>query len=203
MIGLGQSGLQCTKVTEASAYRLQVIAAGGNFAQPLIDATDLKDCQLPAQALAALPKGAYQWRAASIRTLANGQADQGPFAAAQNIKLAAVPPSPSADSLQLSGGQGEGSRSIRWAGEEGYRYHLVVASEQSFAAPLVDTWLDQPQWNTQELPAGSYYVQMQVQDGNGLRSNFSAARQFQTGNSVVSGDGQTMTAGDGSRLQRQ
>ena len=44
---------------------------------------------------------------------------------------------------------------------------------------------------------------MQIEDQNGLRSNFSTARQFQTGNWVTTGDGQSMTSGDGSRLMRQ
>ncbi|PIG00353.1 FecR domain-containing protein [Comamonas sp. 26] len=199
-IGLGQRGLQCTKVTEASAYRIQVASAAGNFSQPLLDASDLKDCILPADALAKLPVGEYQWRVASIRTLSNGQLDAGPFAAPQKMKLAQAPKSLD---LQLDGGAGEGSRSIRWAGEEGQRYHIVVASEPGFATPVVDTWITQPQWSTQDLPAGAYYLQMQVEDRNGLRSNFSAARQFQTGNWVTSAEGQTLTSGDGSHLTRQ
>lgn len=199
-VGLGQRGLQCTKVTEASAYRIQVADAAGNFAQPLLDAGDLKDCTLPADALAKLPVGEYQWRIASIRTLSNGQRDAGPFAAAQKLKLAQAPKSPD---LQLDGSAGEGSRNIRWAGEEGQRYRIVVASEPGFATPVVDTWITQPQWGTQDLPVGAYYLQMQVEDSNGLRSNFSAARQFQTGNSVTSVEGQTLTSGDGSRLMRQ
>ena len=199
-IGLGQHGLQCTKVAEASAYRIQVSAADGSFAQPVIDASDLKDCTLPASALAKLPAGSYQWRVGSIRTLNNGQPDAGPFAAPQTLKLAQAPQSPE---LQMGGSPGEGSRNIRWQGEEGMRYHIVVASEPGFAAPMVDTWVTQPQWSTQDLPAGSYYLQMQVEDANGLRSNFSTARQFQTGNWVTSAEGQTLTSGDGSRLMRQ
>ncbi|WP_370627567.1 FecR domain-containing protein [Comamonas sp. Y33R10-2] len=200
IIGLGQHGLRCTQVTEASAYRIQVTDAAGNFAQPLLDAADLKDCSLPANELAKLPVGDYQWRVASIRTLSNGQIDLGPFAAPQKMKLANAPKSPD---LQLDGSAGEGSRNIRWAGEEGQRFRIVVASEPSFEKPAIDTWVTQPQWSTQDLPAGSYYLQMQVEDSNGLRSNFSAARQFQTGNSVTSVEGQTLTSGDGSRLMRQ
>lgn len=199
-IGLGQHGLQCTKVAEASAYRIQVSAADGSFAQPVIDAGDLKDCALPASALAKLSAGTYQWRVGSIRTLNNGQPDAGPFAAPQTLKLAQAPQSPE---LQMGGSPGEGSRNIRWPGEEGQRYRIVVASEPGFAAPLVDTWVTQPQWSTEGLPAGTHYLQMQIEDANGLRSNFSAARQFHTGNWVTSAEGQTLTSGDGSRLMRQ
>lgn len=93
--------------------------------QPLLDASDLQDCTLPADALAKLPVGEYQWRVASIRTLSNGQLDAGPFAAPQKIER---PRAPKSLDLQLDGSAGEGSRSIRWAGEEGQRYHIVVAS---------------------------------------------------------------------------
>ena len=44
---------------------------------------------------------------------------------------------------------------------------------------------------------------MQVEDSNGLRSNFTPARQFQTGNWVTTGDGQSLSSGDGVRLMRQ
>lgn len=203
IIGLGQGSLNCTKVEEASAYRIQVVAADGGFAQPLVDVSALRDCALPADALARLAPGTYRWRAASQRTLADGNIDQGPFAAAQAMKLARPPAQLSSDALQLGGGPGEGSRTIRWSGEEGHRYHVVVASEPGFAAPLVDTWVDQPQWSPQDLPSGAYYLRLQVQDSNGLRSNFSAARQFQAGSWVTDGSGQMLTSGDGTRLQRQ
>lgn len=199
-VGQGQNGLKCTQVAEASAYRIQVIAANGNFAQPLIDAGELKDCALPAEALAKLPVGEYLWRVGSIRTLGNGQPDAGPFAAPQKMKLALAPQSPE---LQIGGAPGEGSSLIHWAGEEGQRYRIVVASDTGFAAPLVDTWVTQPQWSTQELAPGTYYLQMQVEDANGLRSNLSAARQFQTGSWVTSSEGQALTSGDGLRLMRQ
>lgn len=199
-IGLGQRGLQCTQVTEASAYRIQLASAAGSFNQPLIDAGPLKDCSLAADMLTKLPAGQYQWRVASIRTLSNGQPDLGPFAAPQKMTLAHAPQSPE---LQMGGSAGEGSRNISWAGEQGQRYRIVVASEPGFANPVIDTWLTQPQWSTQELPAGFYYLQMQVEDSNGLRSNLSTARQFQTGNWVTSVDGQTLTSGDGVRLMRQ
>ena len=200
VVGLGQRGLQCTKVHEATAYRIQVIAAGGNFAQPALDTGAITDCALSADTLAKLGAGEYLWRVASIRTLSNGQQDLGPFATPQKMKLAQAPKSPE---LQLGGGAGEGVSKIRWAGEEGQRYRIVVASQPDFAAPVVDTWLTAPQWSTEALPAGSYFLQMQIEDQNGLRSNFSTARQFQTGNWVTTGDGQSMTSGDGMRLMRQ
>ncbi len=199
-VGQGQQGLQCTQVAEASAYRIQVATADGSFAQPLIDANALKDCALPANALTKLPVGEYMWRVGSIRTLDNGQPDAGPFAAPQKMKLALAPQSPE---MQIGGAPGEGSSHIHWTGEEGQRYRIVVASDAGFTAPLVDIWVTQPQWSTQDLPPGTYYLQMQVEDANGLRSNLSAARQFQTGNWVTSSEGQTMTSGDGSRLMRQ
>nr|WP_123691064.1 FecR domain-containing protein [Delftia acidovorans] len=204
-VGLGRASLQCTQVVGAARYRIQVVSADAQagFAEPAIDARDLKDCTLPATTLARLPAGRYLWRAASIRTLADGQPDQGPFAAAQAMQLAAVPPQPSASALQMGDGPAEGSRQIRWSGEPGQRYHVMVARDQEFTAPLVDLWTDQPQWSTEELPAGSYYLRLQIEDANGLRSDFSAARQFRTGSWIVDASGEMMHSGNGERLQRQ
>ena len=204
-LGAGQGNLQCTKVAQVSSYRIQVAAVNGNsadFNQPAVDAQGLSDCLLPADALAKLPLGNYQWRAASVRTLASGQADQGPFGAAQAFRLAAVPAQLTAEAMQLGDNPGQGSRTIRWPGEEGQRYHLMVAGDEAFNAPLVDTWITESQWNTQELPAGAYYLRIQVEDASGLRSNFSAARLFRTGSWVTDGGGQMLLSGTGERVQR-
>ncbi len=208
VVGLGLAGLSCTRVVEAARYRIQVTAATAGtgqdaFAHPAIDADALQDCALPAQALAALPAGRYLWRAASVRVLADGSADQGPFAAPQAMQLAPVPDRPSADALQLGDSQGEGSRHIRWSGEPGQRYRVQVAREPGFATPLVDEWTDQPGWSTESLPAGQYFLRLQIEDGNGLRSGFSAARQFRTGRWVTDASGQGLQSGSGERLQRQ
>ena len=208
VIGLGQAGLQCTRVAGAAHYRIQVAAAGPEgqqdaFAQPAIDAGQLQDCALPAATLAPLPAGRYLWRVASVRLLPDGQADQGPFAAPQPMRLAAAPSQPSADALQLGGGPGEGTRSIRWSGEAGQRYLVQVAGDADFAALLAEQWIDQPEWSTEGLPAGSYFMRLQIEDGNGLRSGFSAARQFRTGRWITDGNGQMLQSGSGERLQRQ
>ena len=79
----------------------------------------------------------------------------------------------------------------------------MVARDQEFTAPLVDLWTDQPQWSTEDLPAGSYYLRLQIEDANGLRSDFSAARQFRTGSWIVDASGEMMQSGSGERLQRQ
>lgn len=207
VVGLGQAGLQCTRVAGVAHYRIQVAAASppgqDAFAQPAIDTGQLEDCALPAATLASLPPGRYLWRAASVRLLADGQADQGPFAAAQPMRLAAAPSQPSADALQLGGSPGEGTRSIRWSGEPGQRYLVQVASDADFAAPLADQWIDQAEWSTDGLPAGNYFMRLQIEDGNGLRSGFSAARQFRTGRWITDAQGQMLQSGFGERLQRQ
>ncbi len=204
-LGAGQGGLQCTKVAQVHSYRIQVAAANSSsadFSSPLVDAQGLSDCLLPADALAQLPLGSYQWRAASVRVLANGQPDQGPFGAVQTFRLAAAPAQLTAEAMQLGDKPGQGSRTIRWPGEEGQRYHIMVAGDEAFAAPLIDTWIDEPQWDTQDLPAGAYYLRIQVQDISGLRSNFSAARQFRTGSWVTDAGGQMLLSGSGERVQR-
>ncbi|MDR0227146.1 MAG: FecR domain-containing protein [Burkholderiaceae bacterium] len=206
VVGLGRAGLQCTRVVGAARYRIQVAAAAPDadaFAHPVVDARDLQDCGLAAEALASLPAGRYLWRAASVRLLPDGQADQGPFAAPQGLQLAVAPRQPSADALQLDGGQGQGSRHIRWSGEAGQRYRVQAASGQDFAQPLVDVWVDRPEWSTEALPPGNYFMRLQIEDANGLRSEFSAARQFQTGSWITDASGRMLHMGHGDRLQRQ
>ena len=109
----------------------------------------------------------------------------------------------SADALQTGEGAGQGSSTIHWPGEDGQRYHLLIARDETFERPLLDTWLTEPRWSTEELPAGAYFMRLQVEDSHGVRGNFSAPRQFRTGNWVTDASGQMLQTGDGERLMRQ
>ncbi|WP_084455072.1 FecR family protein [Comamonas composti] len=195
-IGIGESGLRCTKVAQASRYRIQVAAAGGaqSFV-PLIDVSDLTDCELAASALGQLPAGDYLWRTASLRKLADGSFDQGPFATPQAMRLASVPSS----ALQFS----EAQDHIYWNGEASHSYRVMVATNAEFSSLLVDTWVDKPQWRTANLPSNQYFLRLQVKDGNGLVSAPSPAYTFQVGDWIVSSDGQRWNTGSGEILQRQ
>ncbi len=197
VLSQGAGMLQCTSVPGASAYRIQVAGAAG-FAQPLRDARVDGDCRL---SVAELPAGAYQWRAASIRSTPAGAADQGPFAAGQAFTVAAPPAALAANDIVL--GMQHDTAQLSWPGQSGQSYRLMVASDPAFAQVLHDAVLQQPHWSASALPPGRYYVQLQVIDGSGLRSRFSAPREFAAGNTVRDGSGAILRTGADMPLHRQ
>ncbi len=187
-VAQGAGTLQCTQVPGAVAYRIQVASDAG-FAQPLLDA-QAGECRL---SVAALPVGSYQWRAASVRSTAANAADQGPFAGGQAFTVAQPPATLSAADILL-GSAGDTER-LSWPGQPGQSYRLRVASDLDFSEVLHDVVLDEPLWSTRTLAPGNYYVQLQVIDASGLRSRFSAARVFASGNTVLDGSGQGLRSG--------
>lgn len=187
--------LLCTPVHGVQAYRIQVTAAGQNFQQPLRDEVVTSRCQLPATAL---PAGSYQWRTASIRTGADGQPDQGPFAAPQDFRAAARPAMPDAASLQWS--TAGGVPAMHWKGEPGQRFRIVVATTPEAEQPLLDTWVDTPDWQANALGTGDYYLRLQTRDPSGLESTLSAARQFSILPWVRDGHGTPVHTGTGPEL---
>jgi len=195
IVAQGAGMLQCTGVSGAVAYRIQVAGSAG-FAQPLLDAQH-SECQL---SVAALPVGSYAWRAASIRSTPANAADQGPFAAGQAFSVATPPPTLSAADLDL-GKAGETSQ-LSWPGQPGQSYRLKVASDLDFSDVLFDAVLDEPRWSASTLAPGTYYVQLQIIDANGLRSRFSAAREFAAGSTVLDGSGQRLRSGSGLSVHR-
>lgn len=195
IVAQGAGTLQCTSVPGAVAYRIQVAGDAG-FSQPLLDARH-GECQL---SVAALPVGAYQWRAASIRSTAAHDADQGPFAAGQAFSVATPPPALPASDLDL-GSPGDTAQ-LSWPGQPGQSYRLQVASDLEFHDVLHDAVLDAPRWSASTLAPGSYYVKLQIIDANGLRSRFSAAREFAAGSTVLDGSGQRLRSGAGLSVHR-
>lgn len=197
VIAQGAGALQCTTVPGAIAYRIQVAGAGG-FAQPLLDSRVEGECRLSVDAL---PAGAYQWRAASIRSTPTDAADQGPFAAGQAFTVATPPAAPGADALAL--GNQDGTAQLSWPGQPGQSYRLMVASDLGFETVVHDAVLQEPRWDASLLAPGRYYVQLQIIDGNGLRSRFSAPREFAAGNTVTDGSGARLRTGYDLPLHRQ
>lgn len=197
VIAQGAGALQCTTVPGAVAYRIQVAGSAG-FASPLLDSRVDGECQL---SVAALPAGAYQWRAASIRSTPTDAADQGPFAAGQAFTVATPPPEMRANDLVL--GMQDDTTQLSWPGQPGQSFRLMVASDLAFNAVQHDAVLQEPRWAASTLPPGRYYVQLQIIDSNGLRSRFSAPREFAAGNTVRDGSGASLRTGTDLPLHRQ
>ncbi|WP_312757705.1 FecR domain-containing protein [Pulveribacter sp.] len=191
----GQGTLACTPVQGAARYRIQVADEAG-FAAPLLDETRAGQCAL---ALATLAPGRYQWRAASVRELAGGALDQGPFGPAQPFAVAERPPTLGAQAIAASE---SGSRvSLSWPGAAGQRFRLQLAPDEAgFAHPLVDEELAEPAWAAPALAPGSYLVRIRTRDPSGLESAFSTPRQIVLPPAVQSGTGLPITSADGRPL---
>lgn len=184
--------LLCTPVHGVTGYRIQVAAAGQDFRSPLRDDVVTTGCALQA---GALPTGDYRWRTASIRTLDNGQPDQGPFAPPQDFRAAARPPVP--DAASLAWNTAGGVPAMHWEGEPGQSWRIVVARNPEAAQPLLDTRVEQPAWQATDLGPGSYYLRLQTRDASGLESPLSAARQFTILPWVRDGQGSPIRSGTG------
>lgn len=180
----GQGELRCTEVPGVREYHLQV-ARQPDFSDMALAAAHQASCQL---ALADLPPGTYQWRAASVRQLANGTLDQGPFSPSQPFTVADRP-----EALQTLQAQDGGPHvALHWAAQPGQTFRLMLARDVGFEQTVEDTRLDQPTWSSHGLPAGTYYVRIQVLAASGLQSDFSQPRKITVGGSVQDGSGQPL-----------
>lgn len=191
----GQGELRCTEVPGVRWYHLQV-AREPAFRDVVLDADRQADCRL---ALADLPTGSYHWRAASVQQPTNGPADQGPFSPPQPFTVADRPTA--LQSLQAQ--DGGPSVALHWAAQPGQSFRLQVARDTTFAQPLEDTRLSQPTWVAQGLPAGAYYVRIQVLSDAGLQSDFSQPRKITVGGSVQDSSGQPLRSPTGAAVQSQ
>lgn len=184
--------LRCTPVHGVSAYRIQIAAAGQDFSAPLQDRVVREGCALQTSDLAA---GDYHWRTASIRTLDNGQTDQGPFAAPQDFRAIARPAVPDAATLQWN--TAAGVPTMHWKGEPGQTWRIVVARTPGAEHPVLDTRVNQPEWQAANLGPGQYFLRLQVRDPSGLDSPLSTARQFTLLPWVRDGSGMPLRSGSG------
>ena len=183
--------LQCTPVHGVQAYRIQVASATKDFSQPVLDEVVRDGCALQTQQLAL---GEYQWRTASIRDTAQGP-DQGPFAKPQTFKAAQRPPTP--DAAALNWDTSGGTPAMHWEGEPGQSWRIVVARTPDTDKPLIDTRIQQPSWQAQDLGPGTYYLRIQTRDPSGLESPLSSARMFTILPWVRDGNGIPIRSGTG------
>lgn len=181
MVSRTDGELLCTGVPGVRAFHLQV-AAQDDFAAVALDAPRQDSCRL---AVAPLSPGRYFWRAASIGAHADGSDDAGPFAPAQSF-IVGEPP---AGAEPEAGTSAAGTARLFWSGRPGQRFRLQVARDLGFAEVVRDVDLAEPAWTADGLPAGRYYIRLQVRDGDsGLASPFSGPRQFDVRALLRTGD---------------
>ncbi|MCA0241054.1 MAG: FecR domain-containing protein [Proteobacteria bacterium] len=138
---------------EAARYRLQVAAAGDDFAKPLLTRDDLD----AAQAEVSLPPGRYRWRVAGVR--ADGH--PGPWGDAQAMRRLQPPPQPPD---QQPARLDDGGVTVSWsaAGVAGARYQLQVAADAAFSAPRIDRETADTQERLAGLEPGRYFVRVRT-----------------------------------------
>ena len=198
LVGISDGELVCTEGgKELAGYRIQV-AASTDFAQPLVDSGVAAQCRTPVDKLS---DGSYFWRAASVRQLADGSLDQGPFAKPQGFKAGSNPASLGADSLSAGDTDSPNQLQLSWPAEAGQAFNLQLARNDQFDAPISTERLDAPQWRSQPLAPGDYFVRIQVLDPSGLKSRYSAARKLTVEPAVLTGTGGVLKSADGKLVQ--
>lgn len=194
LIGLSDGELLCTEGGSGIAgYRIQV-APSQDFSVPLYDSGVVDSCHASTETLGV---GHYFWRVASVRKLADGSLDQGPFAQPQAFETGANPAALGADALSPADAASPNQLQMSWSAEAGQRFNLQLANDESFAAPLATVELDTPQWTSDTLLPGDYYVRIQVLDPSGLKSRYSDPLKLPVEPSVTTGTGSVLKAGDG------
>jgi hypothetical protein len=189
--------LRCTEVPGARWYRIQV-AASADFASPLVDEARLNPCQLT---LATLPLGNYFWRAATVAELAGGALDQGPFAPAQTFTVAQQPAALDLSAMQAT--DGDTIVRLHWPAQAGQRFRVQLAPDLEFTKVLQDTQIDEPRWTSAaDLPAGTYFVRIQVLDPSGLESEFSPPRSIRVGTGLNTSFGLPLSTMGGEPVRR-
>ena len=183
---------QCTEVPGIARFHLQ-ISRHGDFAALAHDAPQQPSCQLQT---AALPVGDYYWRAASVRQLADGTLDTGPFAAPQPFTVAERPSALAAQALQAE--QLSHTLQLHWPAQPGQTFRLQCARDMAFADVVCDETLPQPRWQASALAPGAYFVRLQTLDASGLESEFSAPRRIHVGSGgLQTSDGLGVYTSDG------
>ncbi len=190
-----QGELRCTPVAGAARYRMQVAGDAG-FDAPVLDEVRQERCTL---STAALAPGRYRWRAASVRVLADGTLDAGPFGASQAFVVAEQPSTVRASAITAR--EADARLHLAWPGDTGQRFRIQVSSTPDFGAVLFDETLDAPAWTAPAgLAPGAYHLRIQAFDPSGLQSDFSTPRAFEVAAPVRSSFGLPVGASDGRPL---
>ncbi len=141
----------------ASGAAAAVVEPAGSAASGAADTPSDRTVQGTAYR-AALAPGDYAWRVASVD--AGGR--QGPFSAEQRFSLRPAqgplpPPAIDAQTVQL-----------RWSGEPGQRFDVLVARDAAFADLLVERRTDTPELRFARPFEGRYFIRLRARDPDGF-----------------------------------
>lgn len=185
--------LVCSQTAGTGWVHLQVAQAGG-FSRPVVDQPRLADCRF---GVSTLPLGDYQWRVASVRTLAGGSIDHGPFAAPQRFSVVATPTVAALDVLDRNE-----QPTLTWQAGAGQSFRGQLARDEAFTQVVADVALSQPAWRLEGLARGTYFVRLQARDASGLTGPFSPPRRVRIGAVVQTTTGTSLISSDGEPIDR-
>lgn len=157
--------LECTSVTEASAYHLQ-ISKTPDFATPIVDADQLNSCNYIADKL---ENGRYFWRVASKAKSTDGQYQQGPFSKPSEFDV----------NTALKASNADNPPSAYWIAEPGLTFTSQISKDETFSNIIQEKVLEQQTIALDNLSAGVYYIRLQAKDAEGITSPFSAPRMVE------------------------
>jgi len=159
-----------TRPGGATGFDLEVTPAAGGA--PGVVRTALGDVRVDAP----LAPGRYVWRVRSRAVRADGTADVGPWNDALAFSLKAMPPAgppATADAADKT------TLALRWAaGLSGDRYHVQLARDAAFDAPLVDTRVEAPGLSTPRPVPGRYGVRIAIVNAEGTEGAFGPVQAF-------------------------
>jgi hypothetical protein len=113
--------------------------------------------------------GRYFWRVSAV----DGRGESSDWSQAQEYTQRQSSPTPYPPAF--IGHQMQ----FHWDPQDGMRYHLQIARDPRFKAPLLDQTLDQPNSSLRRLHPGTYYSRVQTIAADGSEAPFGAAREFE------------------------
>ena len=149
----------------AGHYRVQ-IARDPEFTQMFLERDIGEDTHVD---VAHVPPGKYFWRVAAV----DGRGESGDWSPAQQYTQRQSSPTP--DPPAFAGHEMQ----LHWDAQDGMRYHLQIARNPRFSAPLLDQTLDQPGLSARRLHPGAYYARVQTIAADGSKAPFGAPREFE------------------------
>jgi hypothetical protein len=146
-------------------YRMQ-IARDAHFTQIFLErdlgeATHLE--------VAPMPPGRYFWRVSAF----GNRGESGDWSSVQEYTQRQASPTlypPTFAHREMR---------LRWDPQEGMHYHVQIARDPQFSAPLLDRTLDTPNFAMLRLRPGTYYSRVQTIAGDGSNAPFGKALKFE------------------------
>jgi hypothetical protein len=158
--------LRWARAPQAARVRLQ-LASTADFAQPLLDRSDLIDTEAAFE----LAHGEYFWRLASIA----GVDDQGPWSDAQRFVCKPVPASPALEAPQV----GDAGVVLRWRAVPGASYHYQVARDTAFNDIVAQGPTKEAEAAIADPQPGVYHLRVRTIDADGFEGPYGSAQQVE------------------------